>query len=149
VCTSLSIAICRSGLSLNCSMNVINKESRQDGSGGREYTGGFVINGLPTMRLSPTTQSLPSECDKPVAVIQAFPWRVSAIRTCAAALSSSRLVIESIFSPREFKRSLPKLLLGALCNLQAVGYVLRCLVYWLEYCVIGLLRVSVYLDSAP
>jgi len=74
----------------------------KDGSGGREYPGGLVINGSPTQEPSPAVQSLPSGLGEPAAVIQASPRRGSSAATTAAALCSSRPVLGSV-SPGESK----------------------------------------------
>jgi len=68
----------------------------KDGSGGREYPGGLVINGSPTQEPSPAVQSLPSGLGEPAAVIQGSPRRGSSAATTAAALWSSRPVLGSV-----------------------------------------------------
>jgi len=72
-----------------------------DGSGGREYPGGLVINGSPTQKPSPTVRSLPSVLGEPIAVIQVSPWRGSSAATTPAALCLSRPALECVFSPGE------------------------------------------------
>ena len=74
----------------------------KDGSGGREYPGGLVINGSPTQEPSPAIHSLPSGLGEVAAVIQASPRRGSSAATTAAALCSSRPALGSV-SPGESK----------------------------------------------
>jgi len=72
----------------------------KDGSGGREYAGGLVINGSPTQEPSPAVQSLLSGLGEPIAVFQVSPRRGSSAAATAAALCSSRPVPGSV-SPGE------------------------------------------------
>jgi hypothetical protein len=73
-----------------------------DGSGGREYPGGLVINGSPTQEPSPAVQSLRSGLGQAAAVIQASPRRGSSGATTATALCSSRPAFGSV-SPGQSK----------------------------------------------
>jgi len=73
----------------------------KDGSGGREYPGGLVINGSPTQEQSSAVRSLPLGLSEPIAVIQVSPRRGSSAATTAADLCSSRPALVSVFSPGE------------------------------------------------
>ena len=99
--SSVSIVICLRGY-LRTAPSILSKESRKDGSGGREYPGGLVINGSPTQEASPALQTLPSDLGEPAAVIQASPWKGASAATTTAAICSSRPALRSL-SPGESK----------------------------------------------
>jgi hypothetical protein len=101
VCSSLSIVICLRDY-LRTAPSVLAKGIKtKDGSGGREYPGGLVINGSPTQEPSPAVRSLPSGLGEPIAVIQVSPRRGPSAATTAAALCSSCPALASVFSPGE------------------------------------------------
>jgi len=84
-----------------CSIHVSQRNQRMDGSGGREYPGGLVINSSPTKKPSPAVLSPPSGLGEPAAVIRASPLSSSSPATTTAALCSSCPAPGSVFSPGE------------------------------------------------
>jgi len=85
---------------LQTAPSMLAKESWKDGSGGKEYPGGLVINGSPTQKPSPMVQSLPAGLGEPAAVMQASHQRGSSAPPTAAAPCWSCSALGSV-SPGE------------------------------------------------
>ena len=81
---------------LQSAPSILAKGSWNDGSGGREYPAGLVIDDSPTQEPSPTVQRFPLGLGEPIAVLQVPPPRGSSAATTSAALCSSRAALGSV-----------------------------------------------------
>jgi len=84
---------------LQTSPSTSTKETRKDGSSGRDNPAGLVINSFPTMEASPTILPLKLCLGKLVAVIQPFAGRGSSAMTPTTASSLLCPVLCFQFSP--------------------------------------------------